>query len=246
MERLCSTHHSSSSIASSPHWSPALPCPSGRSCCQCLLRILITLYLAIFVCSYVVFLSINSAGKLTKNAISESHSLESEHFHSTPSSVLCKLRDSSLQMISFVLSSSSLPIFWQQHKKGQYCDLSNLGMTLSQGLQMYGVYFLDTYWADYINGKNILISCNSSLSRHGLQKVVSCRGNLRSHFQLGDRCHSALFWILDGVSRLVACMFMSFLKLLFLSITIDNPILKLPWQLLACRIDHWQLRSFML
>ncbi|NXX44108.1 KC2D2 kinase, partial [Tricholaema leucomelas] len=88
----------------------ALPCPSGRSCCQCLLRILITLYLAIFVCSYVVFLSINSAGKLTKNANSESHSLESEHFHSTPSSVLCKLRDSSLQMNSFVLSSSSLPL----------------------------------------------------------------------------------------------------------------------------------------
>lgn len=111
MERLCSTHHSSSSIASSSHWSPALPCPSGRSCCQCLLRILITLYLAIFVCSYVVFLSINSAGKLRKNANSESHSLESEHFHSTPSSVLCKLRDSSLQMNSFVLSSSSLPVF---------------------------------------------------------------------------------------------------------------------------------------
>ena len=107
MERLCSTHHSSSSIASSSHWSPPLPCPSGRSCCQCLLRILITLYLFIFVCSYVVFLSINSAGKSTKNANSESHSLESELSHSTPSSVLCKLRDSSVQVISSV--SPSLP-----------------------------------------------------------------------------------------------------------------------------------------
>lgn len=92
MERLCSTHHSSSSIASSSQWSPSLPCPSGRSCCQCLLRILIMLYLFVFVCSYVVFLSINSAGKSTKNANSQSHSLESELSHSTPSSVLCKLR----------------------------------------------------------------------------------------------------------------------------------------------------------
>uniref|UniRef100_A0A8C6IZR6 calcium/calmodulin-dependent protein kinase n=1 Tax=Melopsittacus undulatus TaxID=13146 RepID=A0A8C6IZR6_MELUD len=86
LERLCSTHHSSS-IASSSHWSPPLPCPSGRSCCQCLLRILITFYLFIFVCSYVVFLSINSAGKSVKNANSESLSLESELSHSTPSSV---------------------------------------------------------------------------------------------------------------------------------------------------------------
>ncbi|NXF36572.1 KC2D2 kinase, partial [Nyctibius bracteatus] len=52
MERLCSTHHSSSSIASSSHWSPPLPCPSGRSCCRYLLRILITLYLFIFVYLY--------------------------------------------------------------------------------------------------------------------------------------------------------------------------------------------------
>lgn len=107
VERLCSARHSSSSIASSSHWSPPLPCPSGRSCCRCLLRSLITLYLFIFVCSYVVFLSINSAGKSTKNANSESHSLESELSHSAPSSVRCKLRDSSLQMISFV--SPSLP-----------------------------------------------------------------------------------------------------------------------------------------
>ncbi|KAM6401485.1 calcium/calmodulin-dependent protein kinase type II subunit delta isoform 7-T7 [Pluvialis apricaria] len=93
MERLCSTHHSSSSIASSSQWSPPLPCPSGRSCCQCLLRSLITLYLFIFVCSYVVFLSINSAGKSTKNANSESHSLESELSHSTPSSVLSRKQE---------------------------------------------------------------------------------------------------------------------------------------------------------
>ncbi|XP_054028581.1 calcium/calmodulin-dependent protein kinase type II subunit delta isoform X19 [Dryobates pubescens] len=33
------------------------------------------------------------AGKLTKNAISESHSLESEHFHSTPSSVLSRKQE---------------------------------------------------------------------------------------------------------------------------------------------------------
>ncbi|NXF02316.1 KCC2D kinase, partial [Smithornis capensis] len=101
-KRLSSTHDSSSSIASSSHWSPPLPCPSGRSCCQCLLRSLITLYLFIFVCSYVVFLSINSAGKSMRNANSESQSLESELSHSTPSSVLCKLRDSSVQMVSFV------------------------------------------------------------------------------------------------------------------------------------------------
>uniref|UniRef100_A0A8C3KNS3 calcium/calmodulin-dependent protein kinase n=1 Tax=Calidris pygmaea TaxID=425635 RepID=A0A8C3KNS3_9CHAR len=93
MERLCSTHHSSSSIASSSQWSPSLPCPSGRSCCQCLLRSLITLYLVIFVCSYVVFLSINSAGKSTKSANSESHSLESELSHSIPSSVLSRKQE---------------------------------------------------------------------------------------------------------------------------------------------------------
>ncbi|XP_074444627.1 calcium/calmodulin-dependent protein kinase type II subunit delta isoform X5 [Larus michahellis] len=93
-ERLCSTHHhSSSSIASSSRWSPPLPCPSGRSCCQCLLRSLVTLYLVIFVCSYVVFLSINSAGKSTKSANSESHSLESELSHSTPSSVLSRKQE---------------------------------------------------------------------------------------------------------------------------------------------------------
>lgn len=106
MERLPSTRHSSSSIASSSPWPPPLPCPSGRSCCRCLLRILITLYLFIFVCSYVVFLSMNSAGKSTKNARSESRSLESELSRSTPSSVLCKLRASSLRMISF---ASPLP-----------------------------------------------------------------------------------------------------------------------------------------
>ncbi|KFW94355.1 Calcium/calmodulin-dependent protein kinase type II subunit beta, partial [Phalacrocorax carbo] len=39
--------------------------------------------------------------------VKESHSLESELSHSTPSSVLCKLRDSSVQMISF--GSPSLP-----------------------------------------------------------------------------------------------------------------------------------------
>ncbi|KFV96499.1 Calcium/calmodulin-dependent protein kinase type II delta 2 chain, partial [Eurypyga helias] len=39
--------------------------------------------------------------------VKESHSLESELSHSSPSSVLCKLRDSSVQMISF--ASPSLP-----------------------------------------------------------------------------------------------------------------------------------------
>lgn len=93
MEGLSSAHHSFSSIASSSHWSPSSLCPSGHSCCQCLLRILIMLYLFIFVCSYVVFLSINSVGKPMENAYSQSHLLKSELSHSTPSSVLCKLRD---------------------------------------------------------------------------------------------------------------------------------------------------------
>ncbi|XP_077671280.1 calcium/calmodulin-dependent protein kinase type II subunit delta isoform X2 [Eretmochelys imbricata] len=93
MERLCSAHQSSSSIASSSHWSPSLLCPSSRSCCQCLLRILIMLYLFIFVCSYVVFLSINSAAKSLENVNSQSHWHESEPFQSIPSFVLCKLRE---------------------------------------------------------------------------------------------------------------------------------------------------------
>lgn len=108
MESLYSTHHHSSSIASSSQWSPSLPCPSGLSCCQCLMRILITLYLFIFVCSYVVFLSINSAGKSTKNKNSQSHSFESEFSHSTPSSSLCKLRVIFSDDL-FCLSFSSLP-----------------------------------------------------------------------------------------------------------------------------------------
>ncbi|KFO12410.1 Calcium/calmodulin-dependent protein kinase type II subunit beta, partial [Balearica regulorum gibbericeps] len=72
--------------------------------------------------------------------VKESHSLESELSHSTPSSVLCKLRDSSVRMISFVSPSLPSPSSDGSTKKGRYCDLSDLGMTFSQGLQNYGVW----------------------------------------------------------------------------------------------------------
>uniref|UniRef100_A0A6I8NB80 calcium/calmodulin-dependent protein kinase n=1 Tax=Ornithorhynchus anatinus TaxID=9258 RepID=A0A6I8NB80_ORNAN len=82
-------HHSSfSSIASSSsYWSPTVLFSSGHSCCQILLRILITLYLFIFVCSYVVFLSINSAAKCIEHANVEAHPQKSASSQATVSSV---------------------------------------------------------------------------------------------------------------------------------------------------------------
>lgn len=178
MERLSSTHHSSSSIASSSHWSPPLPCPRGRSCCQCLLRSLITLYLFIFVCSYVVFLSINSAGKSMRNANSESQSLESELSHSTPSSVLCKLRDSSVRW-----SPLSLLLFPPHHltKAQKKSMLSSawsrndlcLGFTKVKNFRFFLLV---------MNCKNIFITCNSRINRSVFQKAVSCRSNPCSSF----------------------------------------------------------------
>uniref|UniRef100_A0A6I8S082 calcium/calmodulin-dependent protein kinase n=1 Tax=Xenopus tropicalis TaxID=8364 RepID=A0A6I8S082_XENTR len=80
---------SSSSVlsSSSPNWAPSLQCPSGRSCCQCLLKILVILYIFIFICSYVVFLSINSATKCTENTYSKTHLHESEPSRNSSSSV---------------------------------------------------------------------------------------------------------------------------------------------------------------
>lgn len=179
MERLSSTHHSSSSIASSSHWSPPLPCPRGRSCCQCLLRSLITLYLFIFVCSYVVFLSINSAGKSMRNANSESQSLESELSHSTPSSVLCKLRDSSVRWSP--LSLLFPPHHLTELKKGQSAwSRNDLCLAFTK---------VNFFWFSFlvINCKNIFISCNSRINMSVFQKAVSCRSNFCSSFQLGER-----------------------------------------------------------
>nr|XP_020658443.1 calcium/calmodulin-dependent protein kinase type II delta chain [Pogona vitticeps] len=92
MEVSCSPHHYSSPIASSSQ-SPSLLCPSGRSCCQCLLRILIIFYLLIFVCSYVVFLSIHSAAKSKKVTNSQNHLHEFGSSHSTPSSLLSRKQE---------------------------------------------------------------------------------------------------------------------------------------------------------
>ncbi|XP_068136882.1 calcium/calmodulin-dependent protein kinase type II subunit delta isoform X1 [Hyperolius riggenbachi] len=85
----CCSSSSLSSVPSSSSscWSPSLDCPSGRTCCQYLLKILVSLYIFIFVCSYVVFLSINSAAKCTENSNLKSHSNESEPFQSTFSTV---------------------------------------------------------------------------------------------------------------------------------------------------------------
>lgn len=182
MERLSSSHDSSSSIASSSHWSPPLPCPRGRSCCQCLLRSLITLYLFIFVCSYVVFLSINSAGKSMRNANSESQSLESELSHSTPSSVLCKLRDSSVRW-------SPLSLLFPPHHLTEVQKRSMLWSAWSRDdlcLAFTKVTFF-RYFFLVINCKNIFISYKSRINRSVVQKAVSCRSNLCSSFQLRER-----------------------------------------------------------
>lgn len=182
MERLNSTHHSSSSIASSSHWSPPWPCPRGRSCCQCLLRSLITLYLFIFVCSYVVFLSINSAGKSMRNANSESQSLESELSHSTPSSVLCKLRDSSVRW-------SPLSLLFPPHHLTEAHKRSLLWSAWSGSdlcLAFTKVNFLGFF------SLSLIVRMFSSAVTAGIdmsvfQKAVSFRNNLCSSFQLRER-----------------------------------------------------------
>ncbi|KAM9328920.1 calcium/calmodulin-dependent protein kinase type II subunit delta isoform 1-T1 [Gastrophryne carolinensis] len=86
--RCCSSSSLPSVYSSSSScWSPSLECPSGQTCCQYLLRILVSLYIFIFVCSYVVFLSINSTAKCTENTNSKSYLSESDPSHSNLSTV---------------------------------------------------------------------------------------------------------------------------------------------------------------
>ncbi|KAM3937441.1 calcium/calmodulin-dependent protein kinase type II subunit delta isoform 5-T5 [Leptodactylus fuscus] len=80
-----STSLSSVPSSSSSCWSPSIECPNGRTCCQYLLKILVSLYIFTFICSYVVFLSINSTAKCTENTNSKSHSNESDPSQCIPS-----------------------------------------------------------------------------------------------------------------------------------------------------------------
>ncbi|NXJ40450.1 KCC2B kinase, partial [Ciconia maguari] len=68
--------------------------------------------------------------------VKESHSLESELSHSTPSSVLCKLRDSSVRVISFVSPSLSSPPSDRRTKKVIALVLRTGICTGTGGMQM--------------------------------------------------------------------------------------------------------------
>ncbi|KAG8592979.1 hypothetical protein GDO81_000683 [Engystomops pustulosus] len=87
-----STSLSSFPSSSSSCWTSAIECPSGRTCCQYLMKILVSLYIFIFICSYVVFLSINSTAKCTENTNSKSHSNESDPSQSNTPFAQCKCR----------------------------------------------------------------------------------------------------------------------------------------------------------
>lgn len=101
--RLYSVHSSpssssSSSSTASTFWSSSSLFPSSQACCHCLLKILVTLYLFSFICSYVVFLSMNSVARCSENTNinqsthSKCHSHESEPSQSVPPSDQCKSR----------------------------------------------------------------------------------------------------------------------------------------------------------
>ncbi|MBN3290057.1 KCC2D kinase, partial [Polypterus senegalus] len=66
-----SSSSSLSSSTTSSCWSPSSFCPSGPSCCRCLLRVLLALYFLTFVCSFVVFLSISPAARCPYGADSK-------------------------------------------------------------------------------------------------------------------------------------------------------------------------------
>ncbi|XP_038648160.1 calcium/calmodulin-dependent protein kinase type II subunit delta isoform X4 [Scyliorhinus canicula] len=82
---------SSSFSTTSSCWSPSSLCPSSNSCCHCILKILVTLYLFTFVCSYVVFLSINSVTQCSENANNN------QNVHSTSQSCESEPSPSSIQ-----------------------------------------------------------------------------------------------------------------------------------------------------